>query len=257
MFPFCAICGLELRTSKMKRNRIVIPLDESQTPSGSARGRGTRRGLARLLTIVAVVLLLLAGVVVGGGYLWWQNHKSSPAYALAVLADAAQKNDRVMVDSILDTDKVCDDFVSQVRQRTGGSAVSSITSILPTQADTAVQTVSPKLKQTVHDELIKEVQRLSEPAAGKPFFLVALGITRFADIKEENNVAQVKLNVKDEHLQLTMQPTTRPGVTRWRITAVQDDKLLKLVADGITRKLPSSGIELPDQVHKQWDKVKK
>lgn len=239
----------------MKRNRIVIKFDESQTPPGST-GKGARRGLARLLVIVAVVLLLLAGAVVGGGYLWWQNYKSSPAYALAVLADAAQKNDTAMVDSILDTDKVCDDFVSQVRQRTGGSAVSAIASILPTQADTALQTVSPKLKQTVHDELLKEVKRLSEPAAGKPFFLVALAITRFADIKEENNVAQVNVNVKDEHLQLTMQPTTRPGATRWRITAVQDDKLVKLVGDGITRKLPSPGPELPDEIHKQWNKIK-
>jgi hypothetical protein len=208
------------------------------------------------LLIGAVVLLLLAGVIAGGGYLWWQNYKSTPAYALAVLADAAQKNDTAMVDSILDSGKVCDGLVTQVREGTGGSAVSSIASMLPGQTNSALQTVSPKVEQTVHDELVKEVKRLTEPAAGKPFFLVALGITRFADIKEENNVARVNVNVKDEHLQLTMQPTTRPGATRWIITAVQDEKLMKLVADGLMRKLPTPGIQLPDEINKQWNKVK-
>jgi len=240
----------------MKRNRIVIPLDESQMPPGSTRGRGTRRGLSRLLLIVAVVLLLLAGVAIGGGYLWWQNYKSGPAYALAVLADAAQKNDQAMVDSILDTNKVCDGLIAQARAGTGGSAVSSIASVLPGQATSTLQTVTPKLEQTVHDELLQEVKRLTEPAAGKPFFLVALGITRFADIKEENNVAQVKVDVKDEQLQLTMQPATRPGATRWQITAVQDAKLVKLIADGMMRKLPAPAIQLPDEIHKQWNKVK-
>ncbi len=240
----------------MKRNRIVINLDRAQTPPRFAGKKGARRGCARPLIIIAVVLLLMVGGALVGGYLWWRHYQNGPAYTLAVLADASQRNDTTTVDSILDTDKVTEDFVSQVRQHTGGSAASAISSVWPTQADSALQSVSPKLKQTVHDELGKELQRLTEPAKDKPFILIALAITHFADIKEENNVAQVKMNIKDEHLQLTMEPTNQPGATRWRITAVQDDKLVKLVADGITRKLPSSGIELPDQVHKQWDKIK-
>ena len=145
--------------------------------------------------------------------------------------------------------------MAQVQQREGGSAVSAITSILPAQTTSAMQTVTPQLKQTVHDELMKEVQRLTEPAKGKPFLLVALAITSFADITETNKVAQVKVNIKDEHLQLTMQPSTADA-KRWRITAVQDDKLTKLIADGVTRSLTSTGSEIKDAIHKQWDKLK-
>ena len=202
--------------------------------------------------IVAVVLVLIVIGAAVGGYFWWRHYQSSPAYTLAVLADASQRNDTATVDAILDTDKVCDDFV---HQNTVGSAVSTIGSILPAQANSALQTLSPKLKQTVHDELLKELQRLTEPAKGKPFILVALAITRFADIKEENNVAQATVNIKDEHLQLTMQPATPPG--RWRITAVQDDKLTKLIADGMAKKLAPSSTQLQDEVHKQWDNLKK
>jgi hypothetical protein len=105
----------------------------------------------------------------------------------------------------------------------------------------------------VHDELVKELHRLTEQAAGKPFILVALAITRFADIKEENNVAHATVNIKDEHLQLTMQPATPPG--RWRITAVQDDKLVTVIAESVKRNLSPGALQ--DAVQKQLDKLKK
>jgi len=241
----------------MKRNRIVINLDQARagaTPGTSGKARTGSR-VVRVLIIIAVLLLLVCGGVAGGGYLWWRHYQNSPAYSLAVLADAAQRNDTATIDSLLDTDKVTDDFVSQVRQRGAGSVSSAISSVWPTQVSSDVPSLSPKLKQTVHDELVKELRRLTEPAAGKPFILVALAITHFADIKQENNVAHAAVNIKDEHLQLTMQPATTPG--RWRVTAVQDDKLTTLIADSVKRNLPSSGAAFQDEIRKQLDKLKK
>ena len=232
----------------MKRNRIVINLDKP--PGGKARG-----GLARLLLIIAVVMLLLAGGVAAGGYLWWRNYQNSPAYSLAVLADASQRNDNATVDSMLDMDKVTDDFVSQVRKHTAGSYSSALPSDWSAKLDSLITAVTPRLKEQVHEELMKELQRLTAPAAGKPFIGVALAIKYFANIKEENNVATAVVNIKDEHLQLTMQPATTPG--RWRITAVQDDKLAKMIADSVKGDLPTSGAKLQDEVNKQLDKLKK
>ena len=236
----------------MKRNRIVINLDQAQS-AGPRRRRG---GIVRVLIIIVVVLLLVCGGVAGGGYFWWRHYQSSAAYSLALLVDASQRNDTSTIDSILDTDKVTEDFVSQARQRTAGSVASAIGAAWPAQADSALSSLTPKLKQTVHDEFVKELRRLTEPAAGKPFILVALAITRFADIKEENNVAHVVVNLKDEKLQLTMQPATTPGTpARWRITAVQDDKLATVIADGVKQNLPSSGAQ--EEIRKQIDKLKK
>lgn len=239
-----------------KRNRIVINLDDSQTPGLKRKRRGRRAG--RLLIIIALVLVVLAGGVVGGGYLWWQHYRNTPAYTLAVLADAAQRSDTATVDGILDTDKVCDDFISQVRENAGGSVTSAISSLWPNGANSALTTLSPKLKQTVHDEMVKELKRVTEPAKGKPFILLALGITRFADIKEENNVARAKVDIKDDHLQLTMVPATQPGAARWRVTAVQDEKMAKQIADGMTQSLPAAaGSEIQDKLRNQTDKLKK
>ena len=234
----------------MKRNRIVINLD--QAPPGPRGERVARRGLARPLVIIAVVLLLLVGGIVGGGYAWWRHYQNGPAYSLALLADAAQRNDTATIDGILDTDKVTDDFVAQVRQRATGSFLSSISSTWSAQTDSAMQTLTPKLKQTVHDSFVSELKRLTEPAAGKPFILVALAINSFADIKQENNVAHAAVNIKDEHLQLTMQQDSG----RWRITAVQDDKLAQQIAEGVKQNLPSPGAGFQEEIRKQWDKVK-
>src|SRR5882672_2451853 len=234
----------------MKRNRIVINLD--QASPGATGKRSRRGGVGRVLLIIAVVLLLLLGGIVGGGYFWWRHYQNSPAYSLALLADAAQRNDTATIDNLLDIDKVTEDFVSQVRQRATGSFLSSISSTWSAQTDSAMQTLTPRLKQTVHDSFVSELKRLTEPAAGKPFILVALAINNFADIKQENNVAHAAVNIKEEHLQLTMQQDGG----RWRITAVQDDKLAQQIAEAVKQNLPSPGAGLQEEIRKQWDKVK-
>lgn len=239
----------------MKRKRIVIDFDPARAGSGQPpaaigqpAGAGkARRGVGRVLIIIGVVLLLVIGVVVGGAYFWWLTYQRSPAYSLALLADASQRNDTAAIDALFDTEKVTDDFVSQVRQRT------SPLSALPFSA--AAPVLTPKLRQTVHDEFVKELRRLTEPAAGKPFILVALAVTSFADIKQEDKMARVAVNIKDEHLQLTMQPVN----DRWRIVAVQDEKLAKLVADSIIRSVPgisSPGAQIEDEIRKQLEKFK-
>jgi uncharacterized membrane protein len=233
---------------KKKRNRIVINLD---APPGSARaGRTGRGGIGRVLITIALVLLLLAGGLVAGGYFWWRSFKTSPAYTLAVLTDATQRKDMVTVDSILDTDKITDDFVAQVKQRTAGANLSSLWS---SQLDSALPSMTPKLRETVHDEMVKELQHLTEPAAGKPLILVALVIGRFADIKQENNTATAQVHVQDEQLRLTMQS----DAGKWRIIAVQDDKLAQQIAEGVMKNLPSKGgAHLQDEIRKQLEQMK-
>lgn len=231
---------------KRKRNRIVINLD--QNAGAAARPRRGRVG--RVLLIIAVVLVLLVGGAMAGGYFWWRNFQNSPAYALALLADASQRKDTATVDSILNSEKITDDFVAQVRQRMTGSVADSLWS---SHVDSTLPSVSPKLRETVHDEIVKELQRVTEPAAGKPLILVALVIGRFADIQQQNNIAHAQVHIRDDQLRLTMQTEG----DRWRITAVQDDTLAKEIADGVTRNLPAKGgAQLQDEIRKQLEKVK-
>src|SRR5437660_6684687 len=238
----------------MKRNRIVIDLGQGQqrgeVPRGFAGESRSRGGLRWVLLIIAVLLIIFVVGVAGGGYLWWHHYQSSPAYSLALLVDASQGNDTAAVDSLLDTDKVTADLVAQIRLRLSGSLLNSRFS---DQIDSAISTRTPRLRDTVHDQFLQELHRLTEPAAGKPFFIIALGIGQFADIKQENDTAQVKVNVRDEHLELTMQPNAE----HWRIVAVKDDKMAQLIADNVMKNLPPGRNGLQDEIRKQMERFLK
>jgi hypothetical protein len=182
---------------------------------------------------------------VAGGFFWWRHYQSGPAYSLALLVDATQRNDQQAIDDILDTDKICTDFVSQIRARVPASA------IWASQIDLTKMSSSAKVKETLHDQLIKELQQLTDVAAGKPFVIVALAVPHFAEIKQENNVAHATVNLKDEQIQLTMVQTG----DRWRVTAVQDEKLAKILALAMVNSLPSSGGHIQDELQRQLNNL--
>jgi hypothetical protein len=225
----------------MKRNRIVINMDSP--PPKRARGR-----LGKVLLIVALVLLLMVGGLGTGGYFWWRNFQNGPAYALAVMVDAVQRNDTATFDKMIDPDKISADFVAQVREKMSGSLAASLSS---TQTDAATAAVSAKLKETIHEQLLNELRELTAVAKGKPLFIVALGVPYFADMKQENNTAAATINIKNEVIKLTM--VTEDN--RWRIVSVQDEKLAKMVADAVVKSLPTNGSQMQDEIRKQLDKL--
>ena len=231
----------------MARNRIVINLDPNQPGARRRRRRG--RGLRKPLLIIAIILLLIVGGLGAGGFFWWRSYRSSPSYSLALLTDAAQRNDTAAVDSFLDIQKISSDFSAQVRQKMPGASTAS--SLLPSQLDSLKSTASSKLDETIHEQLVKQIKDLTDIAAGKPFVLIAVAVPRFVDVKQTEQTAQAMVNIKDEQIQLTMQRADE----HWRIVAVKDEKLAKMVADAIVKSVPSSGSEIQDQIKRQLDKL--
>src|SRR5260370_13574096 len=225
---------------KLRRNRIVIPLDKARADE-QGRGRERRSGRAgRVLGFIAIILAVVIIGALAGGYFWWRHYQSRPAYSLALLVDAVQRSDGAEIDRLLDLDKITTDFVTQVKARVPGSQ------LLPAQIE---QTLTPKLKPTVRDELIKQVQRLRERAAGKPFPLVALAVPYFVDIKQNGNAATAEMKLQDEQIKLTMQADATTG--RWQTVAIQDDKLAEMIADSVKRNLPKSPTQWQDALEKQ------
>ena len=224
---------------KLKRNRIVIDLDKARSDEqGRVRERRSGR-VGRVLKFIALVLVVVIIGAAVGGYFWWRHYQSLPAYSLALLVDAAQRNDGAEIDRLLDLDKITSDFVTQVKARVPGS------SLLPAQVE---QTLTPKLKPTVRAELIKELQRLTEQAKGKPFPLVALAVPYLVDVKQNGNTATAEMKLQDEQIKLTMQPD---AAGRWQTVAIQDDKLADLIADSVKKNLPKSPSQWQDALEKQ------
>jgi hypothetical protein len=239
---------------KLKRNRIVIDLDQARADE-QGRVRARRSGRAgRVLGFIGVGLVVIIIGLAAGGYFWWRHYQTQPAYSLALLIDAAQRNDRPGIDRLLDMDKITDNFVSQVRQRTAGSYSSVIGSLMPSQIEQAAAAgMTPKLKQTIHDELPGEIQRSSAPAGGKPFAVIALALPYFVNVKQQGNSARAETKIKDEQIQLTMQ---QDATGRWQIVAVEDDRLAGIVAESIKKDLSQSGTQLQDEVQQHLKRPK-
>ena len=53
------------------------------------------------------------------GFFYWQSIKTTPQYSLALLVDAARRDDQAEIDKLVNVDAVVDDFVPQITDKGG------------------------------------------------------------------------------------------------------------------------------------------
>lgn len=230
---------------KSKRNRIVIDLNKAPDQRSPARSARSRSRVGRIFGFIAIILVIVVVGIAAGGYFWWQHYKSGPAYSLALLIDASQRNDRKAMDQMIDMDKITANFVSQARQRSAGSYSSVIGTLMPSQIEQLAARLTPKLKQTIHDQLPNEIKRLSTPAAGKPFALIAIAVPYFVSISQDGTSARAVAMTNNEQVGLTMQQSASG---QWQIVAIEDDRLTGIIADTVKKGLSQSGVPVQDQL---------
>jgi hypothetical protein len=235
-----------------KRSRIVINLERARNamhfhPHGQQPDGGKRRKWPIVLGIIGIVLI---GLVIGG-YFYWQHYKTKPAYSLALVINAAQRDDTTTFDEVLDTDKVVQSFAPQMIDEASGRLGNALTPAMRQRVETLVPTLLSKVRDSVHDEVMRQVKEASVRAQGKPFFLVALFLPYAVDIKQNNDTATITAKTNDRNIELTMQ---RSSEQRWKIIAVKDPVLAKQLVDNIAKELPAIGSNVGDEVRKQIDK---
>jgi hypothetical protein len=238
---------VENSQGRPKPSRIVINFERARqmvhVPKRGSRG-------AKILGIIAIVLVVLVLAAIAGGYFWWQSYKLKPAYSLALLVDAVQRNDNAAYDQIVDTDKIVSNFVPQVTEKAFGQYANALTPSIRSQIESLVPTLLPGIKDKVREEVIAQVKELAARAEGKPFILIALGIPYIVDIKEEKDVAKVKVTLKDRPVELTMERNDE----RWKVVSITDETLTTRIVDKIMKDLPAIGSEIEKEVRKNLKK---
>jgi hypothetical protein len=185
--------------------------------------------------LTGVILAAIAIAVIIGGFLCYQSYKGTPQYSLALIVDAAKRDDEAAVASLIDIDQIVDDFVPQITAK----AMDMYGRGQPPSVLSKIQNIAKPLMPAVKDRARAELPRLirdrTERFGYVPFSAMVVGADRYLDIKVSGDTASVVSKVPDHPLQIRMQ---RSGKV-WRIVAVTDETLATEVARKIGQEIIS------------------
>ena len=160
-------------------NEQSAPPPENAPQFGEYRKPKKKRGCLKFVGVLGGILAVLALIGAVGGYFYWQNLKKTPQYSLALLIDAARKDDQKTIDSLIDTNAVVDDFMPQITDK----AVELYAKGLPPQmlakvAQTAAP-ILPAVKERARAELPGLIREKTGQFANVPFAAVVIGADRY------------------------------------------------------------------------------
>jgi len=187
----------------------------------------------KILKIFGVAILFVGVIATVGGYLYWQNLKKTPQYSLALLVDAARRDDQAAVDQWVDTSAVVDDFVPQITDK----AIELYGRNVPPQTIARVAQVAapiiPAIKERARAEIPALIRDKTKKFENVPFWVIALGAGRVLDVAVENDKSIIKSKLQDRPLELTM----KQNGERWQVVGIKDEELSRQVAEKIGQQL--------------------
>ncbi|HEX7955754.1 MAG TPA: hypothetical protein VF508_02365, partial [Pyrinomonadaceae bacterium] len=198
--------------------------------------RARRFGRAgRLLSLTGIVVVGVGLVLLVAAYAWWQSFKTSPPYSVALLLDAAQRDDMPGVESLIDADQIAQGFVPQVFENLAGAG-----SALPPQAraslNTALSAQLPRVRETMREEIARALKSLPQGEASRlPFFARAIGVRQATTTTTRGDAATVALNAGERPVELSMR---RDG-ERWKVVTVKDPQLASEIATRLAASIPA------------------
>jgi len=221
-------------------SKFTVDLGETPSSGQSAhsplaeyavvRERGKRRKVLKVLAGAVLVLLVAGGIA---GYFYWQNLKKTPQYSLALLVDAARREDQKTIDEVINTNAVVDDFMPQIT----GKAIELYGRGLPPETISRIsliaQPVMPAIKERARDALPKMIRDKTSKFQNIPFWAMAAGAERYLEIRIEGDIAYVKSKVPDRPLEVTM----RRNGEKWQIVGVKDEELATRIAEKVGQSI--------------------
>jgi hypothetical protein len=218
------------------RQRIVINLDG---PKGGVaqRAGGKRRRWPRVLAILALLILIgVVGLAVGG-FFWWRHYQTTPAYAVTLLVDAAQRNDVAAFEKLINDDEVAKNMATSVSQKAAARYGYALNSSIQQRIDGLMPTLLPQLKKNIHDEVVKELQTFAAKSEQRPFILLVVTVPRLMTVTTAGDTAHVTAPMPERTIELTMQRAAES----WKVVEVKDDVLVQHVVDNVMKELPAIG----------------
>jgi uncharacterized membrane protein len=216
------------------RKRLVISFEQ---PSDAKRSAKRGRRWPKILAVLGLLVVLGAGLAVAGGFLWWRHYRTTPAYSLALLVDAVQRNDVPVVNEIVDIDKIVDSMAAEVTEKSVARYGGTLSPQQRRRVEALVPSLLPGVKQNVRASLVKRLREISAESEPKPFIILAIGLPYLVKITTEGDTAKAIAPVQNREIELTLE---RNG-ERWKVAALKDDTVAPRIVDDIIKDFPAIG----------------
>jgi len=182
-----------------------------------------------------VLVVILAAIV--GGFFGWRYYQSTPAYTLTLMIDAAQRNDLAEFQKRIDDDEIAKNMLASVSQKAAGRYGFALTSSIQQRIDTVMPNLLPGLKQTIHDEVVKEIKEFASKSEPRPFIFLVVTVPSLVKVTKDGDTAKVTAALNDRMIELTM----RRDADRWKVIDFKDDVVVQRVVDSVMKDLPPIG----------------
>ena len=193
-----------------------------------------KRSIVRTVAVTALVTFLTVAAIAGvASYLYWRHLKTTPQYSLALMIDAAKRDDTAKVGELVDIDAVVADFLPQIT----GKAIELYGRNLPPDTIQRVARIAapvmPAVKDRARDELPGAIRQKTATFGDVPFPAMVLGAETYLDIKVDGEKATVKSRDPEHNFEVRM---VRTGGL-WKIAGVRDEELATRIAQRVGQEI--------------------
>ena len=205
-----------------RATEVTVGLGGYTEPAKRSRAKAVAMWTAGILAALAVISAIAF-------YFYWRSMKSTPQYSLALIVDAAKRDDQRVVNDLVDIDAVVEDFLPQVT----GKAVELYGRGMPPDTIQRVakvaEPVMPAVKERARAELPEAIRQKTSEFGSVPFAAMVLGADQYLDIRTAGDNAIVRSTLPEHDFEVRMK---RDG-DRWKIVGVKDQKLATRIAQRI------------------------
>lgn len=188
------------------------------------------RRLFAITAAVVVSILLIVGI---GGGLYYRSLQNTPQYSLALLVDAAKRDDTQAIEEFIDINALVEDFVPQVT----GKAIELYGRGVPQPVLAKVARLATPILPAVKDRARAELPRVIRDRTARfgyvPFFGMVLGADQYLDITVSGDTAFVKSRMREHTFEVRM----RRRDDRWQIVGVKEEQLATEIARTIGQQI--------------------
>jgi hypothetical protein len=217
------------------RPRIVINLD-GPAAEGAKPVRKRRRWL-RVLGILALLVLVFVVAAAVGGYFLVRRYQSSPTYALALIFDAAQRNDVAEFEKRVAGEEIAKNMTAAVSQKAAARYGQALNSSMQQKIDGTMQSLLPRVKQTVHDEFLNTMKAFTAAPQQRSFISIVGAVQSMMAVTTNGDSAKATGKMAGHDMELGM----RRDADGWKVIDVKDDLIVQRVVDSVMKDLPAIG----------------